>query len=80
MLHELRSAALLLRGDALAPALKRVARVKHIQKTLTEQWSVLATLTPIDYSQFRDFLGSSSGFQSHQYRAVEFTTWQLSHS
>ena len=45
---------------------------KHIQKTLTEQWSVLATLTPTEYSQFRDFLGNSSGFQSYQYRAVEF--------
>jgi tryptophan 2,3-dioxygenase len=46
--------------------------VKHIQKTLTEQWSVLATLTPSEYAQFRDFLGDSSGFQSHQYRAIEF--------
>jgi tryptophan 2,3-dioxygenase len=72
VLHELRSAATLLRDDQLAPALKRIARVKHIQKTLTEQWSVLATLTPTEYSQFRGFLGNASGFQSHQYRAVEF--------
>lgn len=50
-----------------------MARVKHIQKTLTEQWSVLATLTPSEYSEFRDQLGNSSGFQSWQYRAVEFT-------
>ena len=55
-----------------APALKRVARVKHIQRTLTEQWSVLATLTPTEYAEFRGFLGNSSGFQSYQYRAVEF--------
>ena len=56
----------------LAPALKKLARVKHIQKTLIEQWSVLATLTPAEYAEFRGALGSSSGFQSAQYRAVEF--------
>lgn len=72
VLHELRSAAAWLRADDLGSALKAIARVKHIQKTLTEQWSVLATLTPTEYSQFRGFLGSSSGFQSSQYRAVEF--------
>lgn len=72
VLHELRSAASLLRADQLAPALKRVARVKHIQKTITEQWSVLATLTPSEYSEFRGVLGNASGFQSYQYRAVEF--------
>ncbi|MFA9277462.1 MAG: tryptophan 2,3-dioxygenase, partial [Rhodoluna sp.] len=44
----------------------------HIQKTLTEQWAVLATLTPSEYAQFRDKLGNSSGFQSFQYRAIEF--------
>jgi tryptophan 2,3-dioxygenase len=72
VLHELRSAAEHLRADRLGTALKGIARVKHIQKTLTEQWSVLATLTPTEYSQFRGFLGNSSGFQSSQYRAVEF--------
>ncbi|GAA1441237.1 tryptophan 2,3-dioxygenase [Leifsonia poae] len=72
VLHELESARDLLRADELAPALKRIARVKHIQKTLTEQWSVLATLTPTEYAEFRGFLGNSSGFQSYQYRAVEF--------
>ena len=72
VLHELRAAAENLRNDRLPPALKGIARVKHIQRTLTEQWSVLATLTPTEYAQFRDFLGSSSGFQSFQYRAVEF--------
>ena len=72
VLHELRSARDLLRADDLAPALKRLARVKHIQKTLTEQWSVLATLTPTEYAEFRGFLSTSSGFQSWQYRAVEF--------
>jgi tryptophan 2,3-dioxygenase len=72
MLHELRSARSLLTADELAPALKRIARVKHIQHTLTEQWSVLATLTPSEYAEIRPFLATSSGFQSWQYRAVEF--------
>jgi tryptophan 2,3-dioxygenase len=72
MLHELRSARDLLSRDDLGTALKRIARVKHIQDTLTHQWSVLATLTPTEYSEFRGFLGNASGFQSHQYRAVEF--------
>ena len=72
VLHELRAAMAALAADQLKPALKNIARVKNIQRTLTEQWSVLATLTPTEYSQFRGFLASSSGFQSHQYRAVEF--------
>ncbi|WP_127794680.1 tryptophan 2,3-dioxygenase [Agromyces sp. LHK192] len=72
VLHELSTACRLLREDELAPALKCIARVKHIQKTLTEQWSVLATLTPAEYAQFRGVLGNASGFQSYQYRAVEF--------
>jgi tryptophan 2,3-dioxygenase len=73
VLHELATACDLMRADDLAPALKCIARVKHIQKTLTEQWSVLATLTPSEYAQFRGVLGNASGFQSSQYRAVEFT-------
>ncbi len=72
MLHELLEARRLLGADDIGKALKCLARVKHIQKTLTEQWSVLATLTPREYAQFRGFLGSSSGFQSFQYRAIEF--------
>ncbi|WP_245160243.1 tryptophan 2,3-dioxygenase family protein [Blastococcus sp. CT_GayMR20] len=72
VLHELRAARQYLHDDELAPALKCLARVKNIQRTLTEQWSVLATLTPREYAQFRGALGSASGFQSHQYRAVEF--------
>ncbi|MCJ0977454.1 tryptophan 2,3-dioxygenase family protein [Rhodococcus sp. ARC_M12] len=72
VLHETLAARAALDADGIGTALKCVARVKHIQKTLTEQWSVLATLTPTEYSQFRDFLGNSSGFQSYQYRAVEF--------
>lgn len=73
VLHETIAARDAFDADDIATALKCVARVKHIQKTLTEQWSVLATLTPTEYAQFRDFLGNSSGFQSYQYRAVEFT-------
>ena len=72
MVHELRSARDLLRSDDLSPALKRLARVKHIQRTLTDQWSVLATLTPSEYAEIRPFLATSSGFQSAQYREVEF--------
>ncbi len=72
VLHELEGACALIRADELAPALKNIARVKHIQKTLTEQWSVLATLTPSEYTEFRGVLGNASGFQSWQYRAVEF--------
>ena len=72
MIHELRSARALLRNDELAPALKRMARIKHIQHTLTDQWSVLATLTPSEYAEIRPFLATRSGFQSAQYRQVEF--------
>ncbi|MFE6971032.1 tryptophan 2,3-dioxygenase [Isoptericola sp. NPDC057653] len=72
VLHELVSARDLLAADELGAALKRIARVKHVQRTLTEQWSVLATLTPSEYAQFRGFLGNASGVQSWQYRAVEF--------
>ncbi len=72
MVHELRSARDLLGTDDLAPALKRLARVKHIQRVLTDQWAVLATLTPSEYAEIRPFLATSSGFQSAQYREVEF--------
>lgn len=72
VLHELRAVQARLAGDELRPALKGLARVKHIQRTLTDQWAVLATLTPSEYAEFRSFLGTSSGFQSDQYRAVEF--------
>ncbi len=73
ILHELGSACAHLRADELPQALKGIARVKHIQKQITDQWSVLATLTPAEYAQFRGVLGNASGFQSAQYRAVEFT-------
>ncbi|WP_288026101.1 tryptophan 2,3-dioxygenase [Arthrobacter sp.] len=72
MLHELRAVRVQLAADNLRAAMKGVARIKHIQRSLTEQWSILATLTPSEYVQFRGDLGAASGFQSYQYRAVEF--------
>ncbi|WP_119730546.1 tryptophan 2,3-dioxygenase [Thermomonospora amylolytica] len=72
VVHELLAARRLLDADELSPARKSLARVKHIIRTLTEQWSVLATLTPSEYAEFRGALGSASGFQSYQYRAIEF--------
>jgi tryptophan 2,3-dioxygenase len=72
LIHELESAMVHIAGDDLAPALKRLARIKHIQRQLFEQWAVLETLTPTEYAQFRGFLGHASGFQSLQYRLVEF--------
>ena len=71
MLHELRAAIALVRADALEPSFKILARVKSIQAQLVSQWSVLATLTPTEYGEFRHVLGPASGFQSPQYREVE---------
>ncbi|MGY6520000.1 MAG: tryptophan 2,3-dioxygenase [Lysobacteraceae bacterium] len=73
IIHELRAALAALREDDLGVAQKVLARVKQVQRQLFEQWSVLETLTPSEYLQFRDDLGDSSGFQSLQYRLVEFT-------
>lgn len=72
VVHELREAVRAVRADDLEPAFKILARVKHVQAQLISQWSVLATLTPSEYTQFRGVLGTSSGFQSVQYRTVEF--------
>ena len=72
MIHELSAAIGYVRSDTLEPAFKILARVKLIQKQLFEQWAVLETLTPSEYEGFRPALGSSSGFQSAQYRAIEF--------
>ncbi|MFC5993245.1 tryptophan 2,3-dioxygenase [Pseudonocardia hispaniensis] len=72
VLHELDFVRDRLADDQIRPALKGLARVKHIQRTLTDQWSVLATLTPSEYAEFRRFLGTSSGLQSFQYRVMEF--------
>jgi len=72
IIHELKAAIAHLREDDLGPCLKILARVKQIQRQLFEQWAVLATLTPSEYAQIRPFLATSSGFQSAQYREVEF--------
>ena len=72
MLHELGLACALVRRDEVAPAYKALSRVSRIQAVMTLSWDVLATLTPVDYSAFRDVLGTSSGFQSAQFRELEF--------
>ncbi len=73
MIHELRAVLAHIRADKIAPCFKMFARIKQIQQQLIAMWSVLETLTPSDYLQFRDILGPASGFQSLQYRIVEFT-------
>ena len=72
VIAELQAAIGHLRADRLDRALKGFARVKHVQKQLVEQWSVLETLTPSEYAVIRPHLGPSSGFQSLQYRMIEF--------
>jgi len=72
VVHELRAAIAHLRHDELGPCLKILARVKQIQRQLFEQWAVLETLTPSEYMEFRHVLGPASGFQSLQYRLIEF--------
>jgi tryptophan 2,3-dioxygenase len=72
MLHELSAALEFLRDDDIEPCFKILARVKQIQHQLFNQWAVLETLTPSEYLQFRQVLESASGFQSFQYRALEF--------
>jgi tryptophan 2,3-dioxygenase len=72
MIHELTGAIGHLRADQLSPCFKILARVKQIQMQLFNQWAVLETLTPTEYLQFRSVLGNASGFQSAQYRTIEF--------
>ena len=72
MIHELKAAVAFVRDDRLDACFKILARVKAIQRQLFEQWAVLETLTPSEYEAFRPTLGTSSGFQSAQYRALEF--------
>ena len=71
-IHELNAAIDHVRRDVLGPAFKMLARVSRVQAQLTQSWEVLATMTPSDYSSFRNQLGKSSGFQSFQYRMLEF--------
>src|SRR5665213_2700764 len=72
LIHELKAAIVHIKADRLPPSVKILARVKQIQRQLFEQWAVLETLTPSEYDALRPSLASSSGFQSAQYRAIEF--------
>ncbi|XKE46067.1 tryptophan 2,3-dioxygenase [Halomonas organivorans] len=71
-LHEAHGAAEQIRRGELRPAFKMLTRVARIQEQLIKAWEVLVTMTPSDYTSFRDELGQSSGFQSYQYRELEF--------
>ena len=72
VLHEMRAAIAAIAADDLRPAFKMLARIGRIQSQMIQSWDVLSTLTPADYLTFRDALGQSSGFQSSQYRQIEF--------
>jgi tryptophan 2,3-dioxygenase len=72
LIHELKLAIALLGEDRFAEAYKAMARISRIQSVMTLSWDVLATLTPVDYLKFRSVLGTSSGFQSVQFREIEF--------
>ncbi|MFW7343755.1 tryptophan 2,3-dioxygenase [Pollutimonas sp. H1-120] len=72
MLHELRAAMQNLAADRLQPCFKMLARVSKIMEQLVHAWDVLATMTPPEYSALRPYLAQSSGFQSYQYRQIEF--------
>jgi len=72
ILHELREAIACIERDELDPAFKMLARISKIQSQIISAWDVLSTLTPSEYMQFRDKLGQASGFQSYQYRMIEF--------
>ena len=72
VLHELAAAIRHVRQDQLEPCFKILSRIKQIQMQLFNQWAVLETLTPTEYAEFREVLGTASGFQSPQYRAMEF--------
>jgi tryptophan 2,3-dioxygenase len=72
MIHELEAAFPLVRAGELRPAFKMLARVKRIFDNLIQSWAILNTMTPADYLRFRSQLGQSSGFQSFQYRSIEF--------
>ena len=80
LLHEFRRAMSLIREDALSPALKVLARARQVQSQLYNQWKVLDTLTPSEYTEFRHVFGKASGFQSAQYRILEFILGNKSRS
>ncbi len=80
LLHEISRAICWMRQDALPPALKNLARVRQVQTQLYNQWKVLDTLTPSEYVEFRHVFGQASGFQSAQYRMLEFVFGNKSRS
>lgn len=71
-LHELNAARICIAGDRAREAFKMLSRIARIFEQLNSAWDVLRTMTPSEYTRFRDDLGQSSGFQSHQYRLIEF--------
>ena len=80
LIHEVGGAIAHLRKDELRQAVKNLARVRHIQSQLYNQWKVLDTLTPSEYAEFRHVFGTASGLQSAQYRILEFILGNKSHS
>lgn len=72
VIHELRAAIAHIQADRLGPCFKILSRVKQVQNQLFQQWAVLETMTPNEYAKFRRYLGPASGFQSAQYRVIEF--------
>jgi len=80
LIHEFARAIEYMRADDMSPAVKNLARCRHIQNQLYNQWKVLDTLTPSEYAQFRHVFGKASGFQSAQYRILEFVLGNKSRS
>ena len=80
LIHEFGRAVEYIQADEMSPAVKNLARCRHIQNQLYNQWKVLDTLTPSEYAQFRHVFGKASGFQSAQYRILEFMLGNKSRS
>jgi tryptophan 2,3-dioxygenase len=80
VIHELTAARKAIAADNVAPAMKMLARVSRIFEQLNNAWDVLRTMTPSDYTDFRNKLGQSSGFQSWQYRLIEFALGNRNHA
>ncbi len=79
-IHEITAARMAIRSDQLQPAMKTLARVSRIFEQLNSAWDVLRTMTPADYTHFRNKLGQSSGFQSLQYRLIEYALGNRNHA
>lgn len=79
-IHEICAARVSIREDNVQPAMKMLARISRIFEQLNSAWDVLRTMTPADYTRFRDALGQSSGFQSWQYRMIEYVLGNRNHA